>query len=206
MRNHEEKSRLSYNAKADNYDNSADGKFTEKFKNLLLENVKVEKGYKLLDVACGNGTLLKRFADIAAIEGYGIDISENMVKNAKVRNPYMVFAVGECGNIPFADSIFDVVTVCAAFHHFPNPEIFAKEVYRLIKPGGMLYIAEIYYTGIFFTLLNLMLPLSPSGDVRAYYPQEIVEIFSDAGFREQKIETRGSVQLIQLQRDDDTAV
>ena len=36
------------------------------------------------------------------------------------------------------------MTVSASFHHFPNVEKFAKEVNRVIKGGGRIYIAEIY--------------------------------------------------------------
>lgn len=59
MKTFEEKSRESYNQKADSYDSTFDGKFTVKFKKLLLEEVIVKPDNSVLDVACMKGTGLK---------------------------------------------------------------------------------------------------------------------------------------------------
>jgi ubiquinone/menaquinone biosynthesis C-methylase UbiE len=58
VKNSNDKARLAYNRKADNYENTLDGKFTRKFKRLLVENIKLEENQSILDVACGNGFLL----------------------------------------------------------------------------------------------------------------------------------------------------
>ena len=43
----------------------------------------IDTNSKILDVACGNATFLKMLSNKYSIKGYGIDISENMIKNAK---------------------------------------------------------------------------------------------------------------------------
>ena len=58
MKSFNEKSRESYNEIADRYDNSVEGRFTLEFKHMLLTEIKAEQGERVLDVACGNGTLL----------------------------------------------------------------------------------------------------------------------------------------------------
>ena len=133
-----------YDKKADNYDNTYDGKFTEKFKSLLLAAVEIKDGYSVLDIGCGNGTLLSRFAENKSIKGFGTDLSPKMIENAKVRHPELQFAIADCENIPFDDGSMDIITVCAAYHHFPNVHAFAAEAKRLLKKRGSLYIAEIY--------------------------------------------------------------
>ncbi|HWQ88995.1 MAG TPA: methyltransferase domain-containing protein, partial [Desulfitobacteriaceae bacterium] len=93
MKTVEEKSRDWYNRIADNYDNLFEGRFTEKFKKLLLEEIKIKPNDSILDVACGNGRLLKMLASKYAIKGYGVDITEKMIENARKNCPDMVFEV-----------------------------------------------------------------------------------------------------------------
>ena len=63
MKTSEDKSRESYNRKADNYHKTFDGKFTMKFKELLLEEIIVETNHNILDVACGNATFLEMLSN-----------------------------------------------------------------------------------------------------------------------------------------------
>ncbi|HBK41695.1 class I SAM-dependent methyltransferase [Proteiniphilum sp. UBA1028] len=39
-----------------------------------------------------------------------------------------------CEETPFLDQTFDTITVCSAYHHFPDAKGFAREAYRLLKP------------------------------------------------------------------------
>lgn len=133
MKTFEEKSRENYNRKAKEYDNTLDGKFTEKFKKLLLEEIKIKHNDSILDVACGNGAFLQMVSNRCNIKGYGIDISEKMIEYAKAKCPDMLFEVNGCEYTPFKDQMFDVITVCAAYHHFPNIKAFAKEANRILK-------------------------------------------------------------------------
>lgn len=200
MRNFEKKSIQSYNEKADNYDNTFDGKFTVRFKQLLLQEVDIRSNNTVLDVACGNGTFLKKLSDMYNINGYGIDISEKMVANARIIAPDMSLEVASCTAIPFKDKLFDVITVCAAYHHFPDVKLFAKEVSRLLKPNGRLYIADVYYPAIFRILLNPFIPLSKAGDVKFYSPKEIVGNFEAVGLTKIKVDITGHVQIVAFQR------
>ena len=52
------KSKAAYNKKADNYDDTHDGRFTRKFKQLLVSEVALRDNATVLDVACGNGSFL----------------------------------------------------------------------------------------------------------------------------------------------------
>lgn len=69
-----------------------------------------------------------------------------------------------------------MLTVCAAFHHFPNIQKFAEESERVMKKDGVLYIAEVYL------------------------PNEIVSLFENNGFVKIGIEINGKVQIIKLKR------
>lgn len=91
MNKFERRSKESYNKKAINYDDTFDGKFTKKFKQIILDSLDVKDGDRLLDVACGNGRLLQMLSKKADIKGFGADISEKMIEEAKKLNPDMNF-------------------------------------------------------------------------------------------------------------------
>ncbi len=196
MNRFEQRSKIAYDSKAVGYDSSFEGKFTENFKKLLLESVELKPGYQLLDVACGNGRLLKQFSEQADIAGYGVDISVNMIREAKQLNPDMTFCVGTCDEIPFADRMFDAITVSASYHHFPHVARFASEAYRLLKNGGTITIAEVYYPAVVRILCNPLVPLMKDGDVRFYSPREIMLTLGKAGFQDQTFFTRDNIQIV----------
>lgn len=200
MKAFEDKSRESYNLKADDYDKTFDGKYTLKFKELLLEEIIVGTNNSILDVACGNATFLEMLSQKHDIKGYGIDISEKMIENAKKRCPDMMFEVSGCEDTPFDNEMFDVVTVCAAYHHFPDTKTFAKEINRILKPKGLLYIAEIYYPFILRAILNPFVPLSKAGDVKFYSPKEIQSNFEEYGFERVRFKREGNIQISGFRR------
>ena len=200
MRDFNAQSRAAYNRKADDYENTTDGKFTRKFKTLLLEQVEINSNDAVLDVACGNGLLLKMLAEKQVIKGFGIDIAENMIKNAKLNCPEMVFHVSGCEKIPLENASVDIITVSAAYHHFPDVASFAKEAARVLKPQGQIYIAEVWLPFIFRVLFNPFLPFMGSGDVKIYSPQEIIKTFESQKFTTVKTLRKGKVQIIQMQK------
>ena len=50
----------------------------------------------------------------------------------------LVDVVGSGENIPFMDESFDLVIATTVFDYFPRPHEAAKEVFRVLRPGGML--------------------------------------------------------------------
>lgn len=197
---YEERSKRTYDKKAQQYDTTFEGKFTVRFREMLCDAVSVSPNDRVLDVACGNGRLLEAFTRKASFRGYGVDISGKMVEEAKKRNPGMQFFTAGCENLPFQSGDVDVMTVCAAFHHFPDVENFAQEASRVIKSGGRLYIAEIYLPAILRTACNPFLRFSRAGDVKFYSPNEIIGLFETHQFLAKEVTIKQRIQLIQFQR------
>ena len=198
MANFNDKSRTSYNKKADNYENSPEGRFTREFQRLLIKNIDFNINSSILDVACGNGSLLKLLNSKNPIKGFGIDISEQMIKNAATNNSDMEFYVAGCEAIPFPDNSIDIITVCAAYHHFPDVVAFSKEAHRVLKPDGRLYIAEIYLPSVLQVIVNPFVPLSKDGDVKFYSPKEIINNFMPFGFEKLDVMINGHIQIVSL--------
>lgn len=196
MNKFERRSRAAYNKKAKGYDDSFEGKFTLSYNRLLAQRAEIKDGDAVLDVACGNGRLLAMLAERCAIKGYGIDIAEEMAAQAKLQNPGMQFTAGSCEHLPYPDAVMDIVTVSAAYHHFPHVDIFAREACRVLKPGGKIYIAEVYYPFFPRIIYNPLLPLLKEGDVKFYSPGAIMRTLREAGFAGCGHKISGKIQLV----------
>jgi len=95
----------------------------------------------LLEVACGNGHFLKKYAShVHSVAG--LDLSELMVKMATKKNKDRVaagtaeFVHGEASQLPWEDNWFSVATTMGSFTMFPKPLESLKEMYRVLRPGG----------------------------------------------------------------------
>lgn len=114
---------------------------------------------QVLDVGCGTGRTAIRIAkalkngghlygiDIyskLAIPGNALDTVQNNARIEKVENK-TTFQYGSATDIPFEKNRFDIVNVSSVLHevHDPNGQDKAmQELYRVLKPGGYLYLSE----------------------------------------------------------------
>lgn len=91
----------------------------------------------LLDLGCGTGVLQtefeKKFPNMLA---YGIDVSKDAIKYAKMRGIKRA-ALFNGITFPFKTNTFDIVTAIDVLEHVPNDEKAIKEIYRVLKPGGI---------------------------------------------------------------------
>ena len=196
----EKRSKKTYNELADGYDASFEGEYTAQFKALLLNEIRIQPNANILDIACGNGRLLNMLAKQNRFNGYGVDIAEQMIEHAKQLNPDMHFSVGNCEKIPLPDQTMDVITVCAAYHHFPHVNLFARESFRLLKTGGRIYIAEVYYPSSIRLLMNPFMPLLNKGDVKIYSPDSIISTLEKAGFQDLNYSIHGHIQIVSARK------
>lgn len=101
-------------------------------------------GWRILDVGCANGRLLRSFLDsgAAARDLFGVDLNENFVKDAQGISPG--FHVATCNGVTleFPDASFDLVTQYVVFSSIALPELrqqLAGEMWRVLKPGGYIF-------------------------------------------------------------------
>lgn len=183
-----EESRDLYNKIAFEYDKSSEGLYTAFHIKELVNSIELRDSDAVLDVACGNGSLLGKLSDAAKICAYGIDFSEKMITVARKRYPEIAFKVQSCCPLEFKDGSLDVITVCCSFHHFETPQRFTDECHRVIKRNGRVYLADPYFSPLVrFMANNLVFRVSKKGDVRVYSEKELKGFFYKAGFS--KVET-----------------
>jgi ubiquinone/menaquinone biosynthesis C-methylase UbiE len=181
-----------FNKWAASYDGSFLGKLALGVQKRILPYLKDADFDSLLDIACGTGVLLKEVEDRFAktnqtIKLAGIDLSPRMLDIAKrTLGEEVDLREGEADGLPWQAKSFDVVTCTNAFHHFPEPAAVLSEVKRVLTPGGLFIIEDIWLPPFFRQIANLFLPLSPEGDVRIYSRGELVSMLSITGFMDIK--------------------
>lgn len=97
----------------------------------------IKPGMKLLDLACGDGLDLVYYKTLGA-EVFGLDASEELVQISQNKNPGADIKVGLFENIPFEDSVFDIVLSKYAIQTSPNMSPIFSEIHRVLKPGGII--------------------------------------------------------------------
>lgn len=116
---------------------------------MTVDNALIQPGNSVLDVGCGTGEVaLLAKARAKAGRIYGIDPAPEMIAVARskaARKKLEVdFRVGVIESLPFPDASLNVVTSSLMMHHLPDDlkRRGLAEVYRVLKPGGRLLIAD----------------------------------------------------------------
>ncbi len=185
---------------AASYDDGVTGKASQRFYNMMLREAEITPGAKVLDAGCGTGALLKRLAMQTELDGYGTDLEENMIAEARKNCPQMSFTLASSDELPYENETFDCIVNCMAFHHFSNRDGFAKEAARIIKPGGVLYIADPRFPLVIRKIVNGFFRLIRI-EAKFYNPQEIEACFAKYGFVGIGTAAHGYAQLVKLQRE-----
>lgn len=178
-----ERSKKHFNSTAGDYDNSSDGRFTERMYAPLLTALRKHQSGTLLDVGCGSGNILEPLSD-TALQLVGIDLSENMIEEAGKRlNGRAQLKIANAEKLPFDDNAFDILVCNASFHHYPRPDMVLTEMNRVMKMNSVLYIGESYIPGIARLFMNLFIRFSPDGDYHIYGKKELIHLLDAHGFR-----------------------
>lgn len=100
----------------------------------------------LLDIGSGPGVYLSAIAHNKRFKGYkfiGMDISKDMITYSSLSYPNIEWIQGNAYDTGFPDNSVDVVHTGFLFIHLSNPELALMEIYRILKPGGVLYVMDV---------------------------------------------------------------
>jgi SAM-dependent methyltransferase len=111
----------------------------------FIERLSLKPGTRVLDVACGSGNLAIPAARAGAVVT-GVDIAANLLEQARVlaasENLNIQFEEGDAENLPYDDASFDSVVTMFGAMFAPRPELVAKELVRVCRPGGRIAMAN----------------------------------------------------------------
>lgn len=109
----------------------------------LLTGGRNAKDLRLLEIGCGIGRMTRHLAGIFG-EVYGVDVSAEMIRQAKARLQDLAnVSLFETNGVDFAlfpEAFFDLAFSAYVFQHIPSAEIIASNIVdglRVLKPGGL---------------------------------------------------------------------
>jgi demethylmenaquinone methyltransferase/2-methoxy-6-polyprenyl-1,4-benzoquinol methylase len=148
-------------------------------------------GAVALDLCCGTAELSLELGALAPT--FGVDFCHPMLELGikKVRRAELPIELieGDALNVPFADSMFDIVTVAFGLRNVDGTTAGLREIYRLLKPGGRGVVLEFsrpqlpIFRSLFHFYFTRLLPRignAVSGSSFAYqYLPDSVQAFPD---------------------------
>jgi cyclopropane fatty-acyl-phospholipid synthase-like methyltransferase len=120
--------------------------------NYTIQNAELKDGQKILDAGCGVGGPACFFASALDIDIQGLTISAVQAKKAqdviqsKTLKGNVNITVGDYHkmDVIFGNEIFDRVVFLESFGHSPNQTLLIEKAYHVLKPGGILYIKDLF--------------------------------------------------------------
>jgi len=103
------------------------------------------EGKRVLDLACGTGRWLAWLMTGGASSGVGVDFSPAMLAAAKEKSEVRGRLVqADCGALPFARAVFDLVVCSFAVGHIFDLQTVAREVGRVATPVADVYVSDLH--------------------------------------------------------------
>src|SRR3990167_4276523 len=166
-----------------------DGSGYSKILDFMKGKLKKKNGMTIVDMGCGSGAftshLAKEFPESNIV---GLDISRGCIRRAKKELQDLVFVVDDVEKTKIKDDSVDIVWYSGILHHFADFSKVAKEAFRILKPGGIVFSYDPNFYNPAFWLYRH--PKSPfyskvgiTSNERLLKGVEIRDVFNKAGFR-----------------------
>ena len=160
-------------------------------------------GQKVLDLAAGTGVSTAELMRSGA-EAVGCDFSLGMVRtgHGTKGRACVPFVAGDGMHLPFADEVFDAVTISFGLRNIADPAVALREMARVVRPGGRLVVCEFSrptFGPFRYVYLNYLMRILPwlakrvssnaeayvylAESIRAWPPQDdLARLIADSGW------------------------
>jgi ubiquinone/menaquinone biosynthesis C-methylase UbiE len=152
----------------------------------VISLLDLKDNMNFLDIGCGTGWAVGQAAESAGYRGsfYGVDLSSGMIAKAKKKfkdhnNFYFIQANSE--SVPLDDNLFENIICTNSFHHYLHPEKVMEEIFRLLQPGGRIYILDPTADMWFIKIVDRIIRLFEPQHVKIYSTDEFKRLMIDAG-------------------------
>jgi SAM-dependent methyltransferase len=154
----------------------------------LCEAVDLQAGTRVLDVACGNGNAAlaaaRRRCQVTGLD-YVPELLERAAERARAERLPLELIEGDAERLPFEDGLFDVALSTYGVMFAADQEQAARELVRVVKPGGRIGLANWTPEGFVGQLLRTVgkhVPPPPGVASPIYWgtPTRLQELFPGA--------------------------
>lgn len=151
---------------------------------------------RFLDVGCALGDCLVEAKRLGWKEAEGLEVSDYGYKYSKDRG--LEVRKGTLGKDTFSPASFDVVAYQDVIEHITNPVDELNKVYRILKPGGIVFLVTPDIEGFWSKLLGPLWYHYKPGEHVVYFSQKTIkDALSKAGF--ENIETGKTYHVLSLE-------
>jgi glycosyltransferase involved in cell wall biosynthesis/ubiquinone/menaquinone biosynthesis C-methylase UbiE len=107
----------------------------------LLDYLELRDGATVLDCGCGYGFFSMAMSHLRDLTVVGLDGDFSRIAKAQEDGIKGHFLSGDAQRLPFADQSFDCILLTEVLEHLPDDRTALRELYRILKPGGVLAIS-----------------------------------------------------------------
>lgn len=143
----------------------------------------------LLEVGAGNGYFLE-IAQEKKWNIHGTEVSENCID--KCIKKEIQLDKGQLSELKYPDNHFDVIVAIELIEHLIDPKKFVQECYRILRPGGLMYVTTPNFNSILRYKLKDQYDVISYPNHLMYFTQKtLTKLFEDQQFATKKIKTTG---------------
>lgn len=151
-------------------------------------------GGRLLEIGCSTGEMLAAASSSFTVTGVEADERNICVARAQGLECFD----GTLSEARFPNQYFDVVALYHVIEHFRSPRIELREMYRVLKPGGLLVIETPNIATIWFQLLGARWRQFIPDHLFFFTPQTITRLCQENGFELRELRNVGKAMSARL--------
>jgi len=149
---------------------------------MVNDALAIETNDYVLDIGCGTGKLVQNMANQIS-KGYieGVDFSHSMISIAQKKNKDQIkkgtvkIVEGDFDSLSYQNGSFDKACSVNTIYFWPKPEVTAKKILSILKPGGLLFLA--------FEDIRQLQKRNLNHDVFSFYTiEKVKDLVSRSGF------------------------